>query len=94
MAKPEKFVVENKSLQDIIMKDLLKDFNKNEGQKIFPTTIVLIKESEKDGKKQVCPIILSHQNSKEVQDRVLHVECPDVDFLEEFVNVLENKVKK
>lgn len=93
MAKAEKFLVENQSLKELFNKDFLEKLNKLD-KNIFPATVFFVKEFERNGKKMVTPLILSHQNNKEVQNNILHIESPDTKLLDNFIKMIENKVKK
>ena len=89
MAKAEKVQIENVTLNDIFKEEFIKKVSKL-GKSIFPITVV-INEFERDGKKQAYPLVLSHQSSKEVETKILHIESPDTDLLDSFVKFLEKK---
>jgi len=90
MAKAEKVQIENVTLNDIFKEEFIKKVSKL-GKSIFPITVVFINEFERDGKKQAYPLVLSHQSSKEVETKILHIESPDTDLLDSFVKFLEKK---
>ena len=90
MAIPEKVLIENKSLKEVFKKDFLESILTKDGE-IFPVNIMFIHETEENGKKIAFPIIISHGDSQEVKDKKLHLESPNQNMLEKFINALENK---
>lgn len=89
MVIPEKVLIEKKSLKDIFKKEFLDSISTSNGE-LFPVNVMFIHESEKDGKKQAFPVVLSHGNNQEVVNRKLHLESPNEDILNRFIKALEN----
>lgn len=92
MAKAEKLLIENFSLNDVFKEDFLKKLNELKNN-TFPVNVIFINEFEKEGKKQANPLILSHQNTRDVHNKILHLECPDTNLLDSVAEMLEKKEK-
>jgi len=90
MAIPERVLIENIKLKDIFKEDFLKLISANEDN-IFPVNVMFIHESEKEGKKQAYPVILSHSNNEEVLKGKLHLDSPNPDILQKFIQALETQ---
>ncbi len=52
---------------------------------VFPNAIILIKTKDSVS----MPLIISHQNKKEVEGKIIHIESPDSDFLNKIKNMLQ-----
>ena len=92
MSVPEKVLIKEKSLKDIFREDFLKSVKVKEGA-LFPVNVMFVHEVEKEKGKKLFPLVLSHQNGREVKRRIFHLECPNPELLEEFANSLEGKNK-
>ncbi|MBU2458748.1 MAG: hypothetical protein KKB29_00065 [Nanoarchaeota archaeon] len=88
MAKPEKFLIENFSLRDVLDKTFMGEINKL-GYNVSPVNLVLIAEKEEAGQKNAFPIVLSHQNNIEVKKKIAHIDSPKSELLEEVIKILE-----
>jgi len=92
MAKPEKFVIENTSISDLIKEDFLEKLKKINNN-IFPVSLFFISEKKDGNIKQAFPLILSHQNSEEVQNKKIHIESPDTELVESVAKLIEKNEK-
>ena len=90
MAIPERVLIENIRLKDIFKKEFLDLVSANQDN-IFPVNVMFIHESEKDGKKQAYPVILSHSNNDEVLNGKLHLDSPNLKILNKFIKALESQ---
>lgn len=90
MAKAEKFVIDNLSLKELFSEKHLAAFTQIDGE-IFPVTLVLINEVGNGELKQALPIIISHQTSDEVKQKILHVESPNAELASKIAEILENE---
>jgi hypothetical protein len=88
MPEVEKYKFNNISIKDLLKKEVVEELEKG-GFNIFPVSLVFINEEGEAKKKIVCPIVVSHQNNKEVQDKVIHLDCPNNKMLELFTRLLE-----
>jgi len=88
MAIPERVLIENIRLKDVFKKEFLELISANQ-ENIFPVNVMFIHETEKDGKKQAQPVILSHSNNDEVLKGKLHVDSPNPTILNKFIKALE-----
>lgn len=79
--KAEKIVIDNKSIKDIFKDDFIHKLKKT-NRNIYPVNIVFISETEKNGSKQIQPLVFSHQTSEEVQKNIMHIESPDTELVE------------
>jgi len=87
-AKPEKFVLEGITINDLIKEDFLEELRKKGGN-IFPISLVFINEKSNEKMKLVSPLILSHQNNEEINNKILHIESPDSNLVESLKAMLE-----
>ena len=82
-------------LDDITINDLIKEdfLEKLKGldKNIFPTALILISEKGDEKMKQVSLLVLSHQNTEEIKNKILHIESPDTNLVASLKNVLEEK---
>lgn len=84
MVQKEKVRVNNTSIENLINKNFLESIEKEVGQDIIPISIVFIK-------KPATPIIISHENQKEIEDKILHINCLDESILDKLAKLLEKK---
>ena len=47
-----------------------------------------VNEEGEGNKKVACPILLSHQNNKEVKEKILHLDCPESKVSKVFTAIL------
>jgi hypothetical protein len=87
MAEAEKVIIDNLSLKQLLNPELVKELP----SEVFPTAIIFVSESEKNGKIESCPIIISHQNSQEVKCKKIHLESPNTSLLKEFTKIIEKR---
>ncbi len=87
MARSEKLLIDGKTLSEIFDKKFIEDISKLGN--IFPINVVLISETEKDGKKETMPIIINHNSRLELEKKILHVECIEPKLLESVSKLLE-----
>jgi len=92
MAKAEKFVIENLSIEDIIKDEFI---TKIKGLKkdIFPVSIVFVNEEKIDNCLNAYPIILSHVNKEEVKKKILHIESPNSELADSMTKIMEGENK-
>ncbi len=85
--------IEGVRVQGLILKELLtNDFvsELNDSLKEFDAVALILMKKEGNGN----PIILNHQNAKEVQEKVLHLECQNADTLQKITKIIEKRVPK
>lgn len=93
MVKYEKVIIENQNIKSFIDKSFLEQVNKiSKTKTLFPVSIVFIAEKKIEGKRAVCPIVLSHESNKDVTNKILRIESPDPELLDDFIKMFE-KVK-
>ncbi|QQG40149.1 MAG: hypothetical protein HYS81_01935 [Candidatus Aenigmatarchaeota archaeon] len=80
--------IESVRLHGVGLGDLFdKEFASNLSQMdkdIMPASIVLVKVKNN----MPIPLIMSHQNKKEVEDKILHIESPDPEFLQKVKSMI------
>jgi len=81
--------IEGIRIQGFLIKDLLKDdFVKELAQlkaDLDPVALVLI------GK---VPLTLGHQKKEEIDKKIIHINCPNSELLDKFVNLIKKKIIK
>ncbi|MCX6742062.1 MAG: hypothetical protein NTX24_02715 [Candidatus Pacearchaeota archaeon] len=93
MVKIEKVILENYCITDIFKEDFIEKIKGLSGE-TFPISLVLINEKGSEDKKEVSPIIFSHQSNEEIKKKIMHLESPNTDLLNELLKVLKNKNEK
>ena len=88
MPEAEKYKFTNISIKDLLKEELVKKIEESKLH-IFPINLVLIYEEGEGNKKKVSPIILSHQNEKEIKEKTLHLDSPDMTSLKAFSKIIE-----
>ncbi len=77
-------------IEDIMKENFLKEMQKN-GIKSNVVGLVFMVENNK---KKFLPIILSHQNNKEVEDKIIHLDSQNSTILNKFVELIKRLIKK
>lgn len=89
MSKKEKIRLNDLSIRDLINPKFEKEIEKKD-LSIIPISLVFIDVKKSKNKiKKISPIILSHQNDKEIKNKILHLECPESEILEKMEKILE-----
>ncbi len=79
----EKIKLENIVLNQLLNESFLNKFKEMETD-INVVSIVFASKNPKSA-----PIILSHENTKEIETKQIHVVCPDGEKLKEFSKILK-----
>ena len=87
MPEAERYKFSNISLKNLLKKEVLDELEKS-NLNIFPVNLVFINEDGEGKNKIACPVILSHQNNKEVKEQILHLDSPNSKLLKTFTNLL------
>ena len=87
MPEAEKFKFSSISIKDLLKKEVNEELEKS-GLNVFPVNLMFINEEGEGNKKVANPIVLSHQNNKEVKDKVLHLDCPESKLSKVFTEIL------
>ena len=90
--QPERIRVNTVLIRDLLDKKFL-DLMEKEELKLDPVSLIFICNKETEGKRQLIGIAMNHQNDKELEDKILHIDCIDPDIMDNMLKVLE-KVKK
>lgn len=93
MVKIEKVILEDYCITDIFKEDFIKKISGLQGE-TFPINLVLINEKGSENKREVSPIIFSHQSNEEVKKKIMHLESPNTELLNELIKVLNTKNEK
>lgn len=81
----EKVRLDNSSVGKLLNQTFFKKITELE-EGIEPAFIILVKN--KDNKS--IPLIINHQNSKEVEDKIIHIESADQEFLNKIKNIIQS----
>lgn len=92
MVKPEKVLMEDFLVSDVIKKDFLEDIKKIKGE-TFPIAIVLVNEIEKEGEEGVksSSIAMSHRDKTEINNKKVHLESSDPDLLDSMIKLIQGR---
>jgi len=90
MAKAEKFILEDFCLKDVFKEEFIKKVE-SIGENVFPVTIVFVNETGEENTKSAFPIVFSHQNKGEVDNKIAHIESPNTDAVNNITKLLEEK---
>jgi len=80
----EKIRLDNKSASQLLNPDFVKQLSELK-QDIIPASIVLIKTKDNIS----IPLVISHQSKKEIEEKIIHIESPDQEFLDKVKNIIE-----
>jgi hypothetical protein len=81
------------SIKDLLIPELIQEFEAK-NLSINPISLVFVQEEGKDKNNMITPIILGHQNKKEVEERILHVDSPNEEHLKIISEILKSKIKE
>lgn len=88
MAKAEKYIVESKNIKMFLKEDFLEKME-SLGD-VFPISLVFMAKDEiNDEVNKLDTIVFSHQNDKEVENNILHVNSQDTEMLDKIIKELE-----
>ncbi len=87
VVEQEKVKIKDILVRDLLNEKFLKSLEDKEGR-FVPTAIVLYYEAGGDKKVLSVPIIISHENSKETEERIVHVNCSDEKIIDKIVKAL------
>ena len=76
-------------IEDILKEDFVKELNKD-APNLDIAALIFVKKD----KTPPVTIILNHQSSKEIEEKVLHLNCPDGDLLKKFSEIIKKRIKK
>ena len=88
--------VEGLRVKGVLIKDFLKDdfvadieaLNKD-------VEVVALVVMKKNGEKGIpTPIVFNHQNTNEVKDKILHLDCSDAEILQKLSKIVEKRIKR
>ncbi len=89
--------IEGLKLKGITIKDLLvQEFINNlkkAGIDANAVSLIFVREDVVGEKKNISPFVLSHQNSKEIDEKIIHISGSNEGDLKKFSDVLK-KIKK
>ncbi len=80
-------------ISHIIDRDLISRLAAESKTEISTVGLILVSSRREGDKLKEIPIVISHQNPKEIQDGVLHIESPDSKLIEITAKFFES-VKK
>ncbi|MBI2124708.1 hypothetical protein HYT92_02850 [Candidatus Pacearchaeota archaeon] len=87
--------IEGVRVEGLLLKEFLKDDFINElDTSLKDLEVVALIMMKKDGVNNGFPIVINHQNSKEVQDKLLHLECPNSETLNKIIKIIEKRLPK
>ena len=86
-AKKEKVLMQNVSIPSILDKEFYKNL-KEDFEDLDAITIVFV------NKKTAVPLVLSHENQAEIEQKKVHIDCKDEGILDKFIEMLEKMSKK
>lgn len=84
----EKIKKDNFLLSDIIDKDIVKKLNSID---LVPINLVFIKDTQEMRNKKIPPqpLIIGHENDKEIKEKLIHITCTDEKLLNDFIESIK-----
>ena len=80
----EKVRLDKISITQLLNENFVKELDElKEG--IIPITVVMITTKNN----VPIPLIISHQNKKEVEEKIIHIESPDSNFLNKIKDIIQ-----
>ena len=91
--KQEALLFQGVTISELLNKQFLDKMNE---KKLLaePVTLVFMITDTKDGKKNFFPIILSHEDRKEIEGKITHISTEESEASELFIKVLEEMESK
>lgn len=83
--KKEQVLFEGLRISDFLNEKFIKKI-KESGLNVDAINLVLMVNGDK---KEGYPLILGHQNNKELKEKLMHIDSPTKDVPEEFIKLLE-----
>ncbi|PIN90672.1 hypothetical protein COU57_02695 [Candidatus Pacearchaeota archaeon CG10_big_fil_rev_8_21_14_0_10_32_14] len=85
----EDFEVESAKFKGVLISDLLNPEIVNAINKLGDIEIIALTMMKKnDNNSSITPILLNHQGSQEVKDKVVHIVCPDPQILKKIAELI------
>ncbi len=84
MAITEKVKITDVFLEDFINEDFMKQLKQEIDTDVVPISLVFMK-------KHSVPIIISHENPQELENKIVHISSPDEETIKKLTKIIEKK---